>query len=317
MSKYPERRLGDVIRLDVDEVPVSPNSTYEIAGVYSFGRGLFSRGQIQGSQTSYAKLNRLHKNSIVLSRLKAFEGAVSLVNKEFDSSFLSPEFPTFSASVDTDSRYIGFLCQWPDFWKSLSKDSKGLGARRERVSVERLLEIKAPLPNLVEQQRIADKLDALLARVDTVHELRANFSRLRGSLNESLVSRISEEAAETTQLGDVLAFARTPITIDVDSAYRTIGVRSFGKGFIHHPPIKGEELSKLDYFQFRAGALALSNLMAWEGGITVTRPEDTPYIASNRFFFYLPTDERVNVSFLRHFLLSRRGQALISSACSA
>ncbi len=94
-------------------------------------------------------------------------------------------------------------------------------------------------------------------------------------------------------------------------------LRLFGKGFIHHPPAKGQDLSKLNYFQFCAGALALSNLMAWEGGITVTRPEDTRYIASNRFFFYLPTDDRVNVSFLRHFLLSRRGQALIASACSA
>ncbi|MGH3779437.1 MAG: restriction endonuclease subunit S [Gemmatimonadales bacterium] len=317
MSEYPERRLGDVIRLDIDEVSVFPNSTYEIAGVYSFGRGLFSRGPIQGTQTSYAKLHRLHNNSIVLSRLKAFEGAISLVNKEFDSSFLSPEFPTFSALVDTDSRYIGFLCQWPEFWKSLSKGSKGLGARRERVSVERLLEIKAPLPDLVEQRRIADRLDALLARVELVQELRASFSHLQGSLNESLVSRISTEAVETTQLGDLLTFERTPITIDADTTYRTIGVRSFGKGLIHHTPTKGDDLSKLNYFQFRAGALALSNLMAWEGGVTVTCREDTRYIASNRFLFYLPTDDRVNVSYLRHFLLSRRGQALIASACSA
>jgi type I restriction enzyme S subunit len=317
MSKYPERPLGDAIHLDIDEVSVSPSSTYEISGVYSFGRGLFSRGPIQGSQTSYTKLNRIHEGGIVLSRLKAFEGAISLVDKVFDRSFLSPEFPTFSASADTDSRYIGFLCQWPDFWKSLSKGSKGLGARRERVSAERLLEIKAPLPDLIEQRRIADKLDAILRRTGVVQELRASISHLQCSLNESLIRRVSEEAAETAQLGDVLIFERTLITIDADSTYRAIDVRSFGKGFIHHPPTKGEDLSKLNYFQFRAGALALSNLMVWEGGITVTRPEDARYIASNRFFFYLPTDDRVNVSFVRHFLLSRRGRALIASACSA
>ncbi|MGH7928485.1 MAG: restriction endonuclease subunit S, partial [Candidatus Binatia bacterium] len=298
MSKYPERRLGDVIRLDVDEVPVSPDSTYEISGVYSFGRGLFSRGPIQGSQTSYTKLNRLHKSSIVLSRLKAFEGAISLINKEFDSSFLSPEFPTFSASVDTDSRYIGFLCQWPDFWKSLSKGSKGLGARRERVSVERLLEIKAPLPNLVEQQRIADQLDALLGRVDAVQELRASFSSVQGSLNKSLVSRISEEAVETVQVGDVLALARTPLTIDPEAPYRVIGVKSFGKGIIHYPPILGSDISKLSYFKLPADALLLSNIKAWEGAISVTTETVArDYVASNRFLSYMPCDERVNSSY--------------------
>ncbi|MGH9565555.1 MAG: restriction endonuclease subunit S, partial [Candidatus Angelobacter sp.] len=91
MSMYPERSLGEAIGIDIDEVAVFPSSTYEISGVYSFGRGLFSRGVIQGSQTSYTKLNRLHEGNVVLSRLKAFEGAISLVGKEFDGSFLSPE----------------------------------------------------------------------------------------------------------------------------------------------------------------------------------------------------------------------------------
>jgi type I restriction enzyme S subunit len=165
MSKYPEHRLGDAIRLEIDEAAVSPSSTYQISGVYSFGRGLFSRGPIQGSQTSYARLNRIHEGGIVLGRLKAFEDAISLVGKEFDGYFLSPEFPTFSVSAGTDSRYIGFLCQWPDFWKSLGKGSKGLGARRERVSAERLLEIKVPLPDLVEQRRIAGKLETFLSKM--------------------------------------------------------------------------------------------------------------------------------------------------------
>jgi type I restriction enzyme S subunit len=317
MSRYPKRPLGDAIRLDLDEVLVSPTSFYEVSGVYSFGRGLFARGKMQGSETSYAKLNTLHAGSIVLSRLKAFEGAISLIGKEFDGSFLSPEFPTFMVSADSDHRYIGFLCQWPVFWASLSKGSKGLGARRERVSVERLLGISVPLPTRGEQRRVADRLDSVLGRVGSVWELRARLFRLQDSLHESLVGRSLKNADESVRLGDVLAFERTPIAIDADSVYRTVGVRSFGKGLIHHSPAKGEDLSKLSYFQFRAGALALSNLMAWEGGIAVTTQEDTRYIASNRFFFYLPTGDRVNASYLRYFLLSRRGQALVGSACSA
>lgn len=317
MKNYPERPLSDAIHLDIDEVSVLASSTYEIAGVYSFGRGIFSRGQIQGSQTSYTKLNRIHEGRVVLSRLKAFEGAISLVGKKFDNCFLSPEFPTFFISADTDRRYIGFLCQWPELWKSLNKESKGLGARRERVSVERLLEIKVPLPDIAEQRRVADKLGFLLRRVDAIQELRSRFSRLRTSLAESLIENASSSSNEVARVGEVVNLERTPIAIDADSTYRTIGVRSFGKGFIYHQPAKGEDLSKLNYFQFRTGALALSNLMAWEGGITVTRQGDTRYIASNRFFFYLPIDHRVNVSFLRHFLLSQRGQALVASACSA
>jgi type I restriction enzyme S subunit len=218
---------------------------------------------------------------------------------------------------ELDIRYLLYCFLSEPGLSLIGKASPGSADRNRTLGIKPFEALRIPLPKVHEQRRIADKLDALLGRVDAVQELRASFSRLKGSLNESLVDRVSEETVETVQLGDLLALERTPITIDADFTYRTIGVRSFGKGFIHHPPAKGQDLSKLNYFQFCAGALALSNLMAWEGGITVTRPEDTRYIASNRFFFYLPTDDRVNVSFLRHFLLSRRGQALIASACSA
>lgn len=317
MSRYPERPLGEAIRLDIDEVPVSVGSIFELAGVYSFGRGLFSRGKIYGDQTSYAKLNRLHEGQVVLSRLKAFEGAISLVDKEFDQFVLSPEFPTFSAMAKTDIRYEGFLCQWPDLWKSLNRSSKGLGARRERVSSKHLLEIRMPLPDYSEQKRVAEKLDGLLRRVDAVRELRARSSSLRAAFTESLIEKTVNCAREAVRVCQVLALQRTPVVIDPEATYQTIGVRSFGKGFIHHSPDTGENLSKLNYFQFPAGALALSNLMAWEGGIAVTCPDDTRYVASNRFFFYLPIDDRVNVSYLRHFFVSRLGQTLIASACSA
>ena len=85
----PERPLGDVLQLAPAEVPVEADGTYPIAGVYSFGRGLFQRGPISGSETSYARLNRLAPGRLVMSRLKAFEGALTVIPAEFDGWFLS------------------------------------------------------------------------------------------------------------------------------------------------------------------------------------------------------------------------------------
>lgn len=59
-------------------------------GVYGFGRGLFERGPIDGGETSYKSLNRLHANMFVVSRLKAFEGALTIVPDGFNGWFLSP-----------------------------------------------------------------------------------------------------------------------------------------------------------------------------------------------------------------------------------
>ena len=52
--------LGEVLDLDLDVVNVEPQREYSFAGVYSFGRGLFSRGNLRGIEMSYRRLHRLH-----------------------------------------------------------------------------------------------------------------------------------------------------------------------------------------------------------------------------------------------------------------
>ena len=318
MNRYPLRRLGEVLALDIDEVRILPDGQYNVAGIFSFGRGVFARGPLKAEDTSYTRLYRLREGQVVMSRLKAFEGAIATVEPRFDGWHLSPEFPTYSISSEADSRYIGFLCQWPAFWSCLRKESKGVGARRERVSAHGLLEAEVPLPDLTEQSRLADRLEVLLRSSDAVGHLRGRVSNLLNGLRESLVRAATEDARETVRVGDLLTFDRTPVVIDQNSSYRAVGVKSFGKGFIYHPPVRGEALSKLNYFRFPPGALALSNLMAWEGGITVSRLTDAEYIASNRFFFYSPGGELpTDVSYLRHFFLAQRGRTLLASACSS
>lgn len=171
MTRYPERELGDALDLDLDRVDVVATSSYQLAGVYSFGRGLFAREQLRGSDTSYSALNRLHEGSFVMSRLKAFEGAIGVIPPQFDGYHLSQEFPTFRVKDGTDPRFVHYLTKWPEFWRRLADTSKGLGSRRERVHPESLLSIRAPLPALAEQQRVSAKLDRLMDRVESVDQL--------------------------------------------------------------------------------------------------------------------------------------------------
>ncbi len=177
MSTYPLVPLGEVLTLDLDQVQVEPESTFELGGVYSFGRGLFTRGPLSGSETSYKVLNRLHRGQLVLSRLKAFEGAVAVVPQELDSFVLSPEFPTFSHIGDkVDPLYLTFLCKWPEFWTLLQSTSKGIGARRERVHPDRFLALKIPLPDIDEQRRVAGRIEHLSAFDNRLSQL-GSFGR--------------------------------------------------------------------------------------------------------------------------------------------
>lgn len=311
----PERALGEALHVDIFDETVRPGRDYLIAGVYGFGRGLFQRGPITSDETSYPKLNRLTAGRVVMSRLKAFEGAIAVIPPEFDGWYLSPEFPTFTINSSVaDERYVANLCAWPEFWTRLSAQSKGVGARKVRVNAERLLAIKVPLPDLDEQRRIAARLDSVFYRLQRADQLRERREHLRRSLTESAVSAAVSQSTASSSLGSLMSASRTPIEIIPGDEYRALGMRSFGKGIIRYEPAPGRDLSKLRYYRFPARALALSNIKAWEGAISVTTEKDISCVASNRFLFYSPKCDQVNVSYVRHYLLSREGIAKIGAA---
>lgn len=173
MNPFPVVRLGDVLAATRDKVNVEPTDIYEIAGVLSFGRGVFGREAITGAQTKYEVLYKLKGAQLVVSRLKAFEGAIAVVPEEFGGSYVSQEFPTFDVIPGKcDPDYLRFLCRWPDLWDQLRHRSRGVGARRERVHEEDVLNLQVPLPPIDEQRHIAARLDRtyqLLARATAFH----------------------------------------------------------------------------------------------------------------------------------------------------
>jgi len=84
---------------------------------------------------------------------------------------------------------------------------------------------------------------------------------------------------------------------------------------IHYPSNYPENLPKLRYFNFPTNALAVSNIKAWEGAITVTSTGDENHIASNRFLFYQPINEHeVDVRYIYYYLISESGLAKLGSA---
>ena len=172
-AKWPLVKLGVVLKQVDTSVPADQLATVQLAGVYSFGRGLFKRGDLDTAGTSYKKYNRLVTNDFVISQPKAWEGALALVTEEFNGWFLSPVFPTFRAvAAKLDPRYLSWWCKKESVWASLLFTSRGIGARRETVSPEGFLALEIPLPPLPEQRRLVARIEALAALVAEAKALR-------------------------------------------------------------------------------------------------------------------------------------------------
>lgn len=150
-------KLGDFLVPVEDTIEVDATEIYRTAGIYSHGRGLFARPPISGDETSYKRYNRLHTGDFVYSRLFGWEGALAVVPKEFEGFYVSQEFPTFAIDpTRADSSYVAYLARWSGLYTQLR--AKGMGSRRQRVNVNRLLSAVVPLPSLEEQRHIAEIL---------------------------------------------------------------------------------------------------------------------------------------------------------------
>ncbi|MEV1036576.1 hypothetical protein AB0J01_07815 [Streptomyces sp. NPDC050204] len=144
-------------------VDLESDSTYAIAGIYSFGRGLIARPEIRGDETAYQRMARLRDGQIVMSKLNAWEGALATVDDEFDGAYVSPEYPVFSVNEkNAYPAYLKHLLAWPGLWDQLTP--RGSMVRRKRTTPATLLATCVPLPELAEQRRVADKLDVLMAQ---------------------------------------------------------------------------------------------------------------------------------------------------------
>ncbi len=132
---------------------VEPNLSYPNVGIYSFGRGLFTKADIDGSMTSAKALHRIRAGQFIYSRLFAFEGAYTYVGDEFDGYFVSNEFPTFDVDPERlESRWLANYLRSPERWAELGGASKGIGVRRQRVPVEAVLNYEVWLPPICVQQ---------------------------------------------------------------------------------------------------------------------------------------------------------------------
>jgi type I restriction enzyme S subunit len=182
-SIHMSRCLGDVLELSSSRVDVIPGKTYEIAGMYSFGKGLIRRPPIAGSQTRYQRFTPLKAGQVVMSKLNAWEGALAVVDDQFSGCHVSTEYPVFDidAAIAIPG-YIKHLVAWPDLWQKLMP--RGSMVRRKRTHPDVLLSLRVPMPDIPAQIEISRQLD----RLSSAEILRTHQDQLIGALRRASVN---------------------------------------------------------------------------------------------------------------------------------
>jgi hypothetical protein len=186
-SGWRKLRLSSVMQPANDRSQVDASSSYPNVGVYSFGRGLFEKPEIEGAATSAKWLSRIRAGQFIYSRLFAFEGAYAHVPSEYDGFYVSNEFPTFDPDPDhLDARWLAVYLRSPERWHELAGRSKGLGVRRQRVPVEAVLDYEVWLPSRRTQ-------NSMVAAVEEIGKA-ASRRQIIATLAEAMVGAAVNDA---------------------------------------------------------------------------------------------------------------------------
>jgi restriction endonuclease S subunit len=121
-------------------------------------------------------------------------------------------------------------------------------------------------------------------------------------------------STESAPIHEIARLERRSVEVDLSRDYQEIGIRSFGKGIFHKPPLAGVALASKRVFWIRPNDLVLNNVFAWEGAIAVATKEQDGLIGSHRFMTYVVNGHRADPGYLRYYFLSEPGLELIQRA---
>lgn len=297
------------------ERPESPQTgvNYRQIGVRLWGEGTYERDSVDGVNTQYKTLQRVEANDIIVNKIWARNGSVSIVPHALDSCYCSSEFPLYRPDLDKlEPKWFYWITKTSWFWNSCDEKSRGTSGKN-RIKPHKFLEIEIPLPRLKEQRLIVAKIESLAAKLDEVLELRQSIQTDAQAMLRSAFQQVIE-GAKYRPMAEIAPIVRRPVEIELDGEYPELGVRSFGRGIFHKPTLIGNELDWQKLYRVHAGDLVISNIKAWEGAIAVADESDHDRVGSHRYITCAPRKGIATAGYLCFYLLTAEGIEQIQAA---
>lgn len=293
---------------------ITPEAEYPQIAVRSFGRGTFHKPPMRAEEVTWQKLFMVHEHDLLVSNIKAWEGAVAVAFGDDHGRYCSHRYITCRIDHDRASpAFIDYYFKTPEAVWQLSAGSPGSADRNRTLGMKALENIKIPLPPLEEQHRIVAWLNGTQERLTQRLAVIEEQEREADAMLKAAFQRLIEDVPYHP-MAEIAPLVRRPVEIDMDEEYPELGVRSFGKGTFHKPSLPGMDVGTKRLFKIQAGDLVFSNVFAWEGAIAVADERDDGRVGSHRFMTCVPHPKVATPNFLKFYFLTEKGLQKIGEA---
>ena len=204
-----------------------------------------------------------------MSKLFAWEGALTVAPKEFDGAVVSSEFPTFEIDrARVAPTFLSAVFKWPGFYASLA--TTGMGDRRQRVNPDAFLAADIPLPSLDEERRVAARLaHANALATGLASGCRNRTTDVVARILDMQISRVLARCAEQVFVADVATMIGDLVRSgeDLKSARAFVGLEHLVGHFgvsVGAGPVGGETGRK---FRFAEGDVLYGYLRPYQNKV--------------------------------------------------
>jgi len=303
---WPKVKLKEVLTRSILLECPRAFTLYKQVGVQLWGKGAYFRAAIDGADTSYKAFNRLTSGDIVLNKIWARNGAVTVVFEEFEGSYVSTEFPVYHINRTLlDEKWMFFITKQKWFWEACNIQSFGTSGKN-RINPEKFLLIEIPLPSLNEQKKIISNIENVNAKIGKIKEVRDKQKKDIASFLFSRYTRLIERA-NWHPMNEIAPIIRRETVINDYEQYPELGIRCFGNGTFHKQALSGLEIGTKKLFRIKKGDLMFSNVFAWEGAIAVAKAIDDGRYGSHRFISCVADETKILPEFLCFHFLTQSG----------
>ncbi len=123
---------------------------------------------LDGVQAQALQGVEVRKGDVLLNITGASIGRVTLAPPDMDGARVNQHVCIIRPSDMIEARFLRAFLSSPDMQSEITAENYGV--TRQALTKQQILDFEVPLPPLPEQNRIADKLDLLLARIDACRE---------------------------------------------------------------------------------------------------------------------------------------------------
>jgi len=196
IAAAPLRAMAEVAPSIRRSVEIDIATRYREVGARSFGKGLFIKPDFDGAEVTWQKPVWIRKGDLVLSNIKAWEGAIAIAEEEHDGSIASHRYITCVPAPEHVT--VGFLAYYllsEDGLEKVGFASPGTADRNRTLSLSNLGKIEVPTPSLA-TQRAFDRLQVEVTALKTQHAAirQANAALLPATLERVFSTEIPAHA---------------------------------------------------------------------------------------------------------------------------